>query len=469
MAKGKNKVVVDITPQEDENSLALVSYVENKKLPETTTSDIISTVGPIFRDIESWKKRVSEIVVTSSEDSEGMKIAGEAGRVILKIRTGLKKQIDEKKLQIKTERIDPIKREYDGWTDMFEFIEGMLKSLETDLRNKRDYAKNLLKKEQDDLRDARKVLAEPYRAFMPPMIDIGLLSQEDFEKALDTAKLAHEGDKTRREKEEKERLEQEEENRKLKVINERINLLSSMNFKFEDGDYIFSGIEIIKVSGSMIKEMSVDDFNTYVESVESKIREIEKEAKEKEEKEEKEAIEKKEKEAREMAEAAEKKRKIIMDRISKIDCAKIEKDGLYLDIPGTTEKEFLIKYDDLYGLSEELVDDYISETNLKTKKKLDDLQTKKDQEEQLRLQRLESAKKAQEEAENKAKAQEEAERKAAMNDKAKLDAIAEEIHDLKKDLVKNYTLSSESGRLIFNKTINDLKEIVDYIDGKIKK
>lgn len=457
MAKGKKTVTIDVTPethQTDESSVALVSYVSNKQLPESTTSDIISTIGPIFKNIELWKKKVAEIVVTSSEDSEGMKIAKEARLDVMRIRTSLKKQIDEKKLQIKTERIDPIKKEYDGWADIFEFMEGMLKGVEKDLRDKEEYAKNLLKKEQDAIREERRLLAEAFRAFMPPMIDIGLLSQEDFESALETAKLAYEGDKQRREKEQKEALEREEENKKLKIINERINLLSSMNFKFDNGDYYFN--RDIKVSDSMVKELSADDFNTLIGSMESKIREIEKVEKEQQEK-----------ERNEKSEAAEIKRKVIMDRISKIDCAKIEKDGLYLEVYGT-EKEFLIHYDELYDFSDEVADEYIHQTNINTEKKLKDIQKKKDQEEELRQERILLAKKAKEEAERLAQEKDDADRKAAMTDKNKLDAIAEDIHEFKKDLLKDYTLSSDSGRSVFNKVINDLKSIVEYIDSKIK-
>ena len=457
MAKGKKTVTIDVTQGEvsDEKSMALVSYVSDKKLPDITTEDIIATVGPVFRDIEMWKQKVSEIVVTSSEDSEAMKLAGEARKVILKIRTGLKKQIDEKKLQIKTDRIDPIKREYDGWGDMFDFIEGMLKGVEKDLRDKEEYAKNLLKKEQDELRETRRILAEPFRTFMPPMVDIALLSQEDFDKALDTAKLAFEGDKLRREKEQKEALEREEENSKLKIINSRINLLSSMNFKFEDGDYFYGG-DSIKVSSAMIKEMSVEDFNTYVESVESQIREIEKENKGKEERERVQA-----------AEAADKKRKIIMDRISKIDCAKIEKDGLYLDIYGIG-KEFLIDYESIYGFTDEAATEYLHKTNLSTSKKILDLEKKKEEAEQLRLERLEIARKAKEDAERLALVKDEADRKAAMSDKNKLKAIADDVHELKKEINNNYSLTSDSGRTIFSRVINDLKLIVEFIDSKIK-
>lgn len=456
MAKGKKTVTIGVTKGEvsDEKSMALISYVADKNLPDKTTADIIATVGPIFKNIEVWKHKVSEIIVTSSEDSEGMKIAKEARLDVMRIRTALKKQIDEKKLQIKTERIDPIKREYDGWADMFEFIEGMLKGVEKDLRDKEEFAKNLIKKEQDELREARRVLAEPYRTFMPPMVDIALLSQEDFDRALDTAKLAFEGEKIRREKEQKEALEREEENNKLKIINSRINLLSSMNFKFVDGDYIFG--ETIKVSSSMVKEMSVDDFNTYITSVESQIREIEKEAKEIEER-----------ERLEKAEAADKKRKIIMDRISKIDFAKIERDGLYLDIYGIG-KEFLIDYDELYSFSDEVADEYINQMNINSSKKTIDLQNKRDQEEQLRLERLAAAKKAQEEAERLAKEKRDAEEREAMSDKAKLRVIADEVWDFQKDIDHNYSLTSDAGRNILNRVISDLKNITEYIDSKIK-
>lgn len=228
-----------------------------------------------------------------------------------------------------------------------------------------------------------------------------------------------------------------------------------MNFKFEDGDYFYGG-DSIKVSSAMIKEMSVEDFNTYVESVESQIREIEKENKGKEERERVQA-----------AEAADKKRKIIMDRISKIDCAKIEKDGLYLDIYGIG-KEFLIDYESIYGFTDEAATEYLHKTNLSTSKKILDLEKKKEEAEQLRLERLEIARKAKEDAERLALVKDEADRKAAMSDKNKLKAIADDVHELKKEINNNYSLTSDSGRTIFSRVINDLKLIVEFIDSKIK-
>lgn len=456
MAKGKKTTVVDITPHvEDENSQALVSYVKGKTLPEALTTDIISTIGPIFKNIETWREKVESIVITSSEDTTAMKLAREARLDISKIRTGLKKQVDEKKLIIKTEKIDPVKREYDGWSEMFEFVEGMLKGLEKSLKEKEEYALILKKKEQDAIREERKVLAEPFRAYMPPMVDIALLSQEDFEKALETAKLAQEGDRIRKEKEQKEAEEREAENKKLKIINSRINLLSSMNFKFEDDNYIYGG-DVIKVSSSMIKDMSVEDFNTYVDSVESQIREIEREAKEKEEK-----------ERLERMEAAEKKRKIIMDRISKIQSAKIEKDGLYLEIHGT-EKEFLITYDEIFAFSDDAADEYIHQTNLNTSKKIDAIKERQMLADFERMERLKLAEEAKKEAEEKIRIEREKAEKAAMNDKNKLKAVADQVHDFKKELVNDFVLTSDQGRSIFNHIINNLADLVKYIDDKTK-
>ena len=475
MAKGtvKNKKVIDITPVEQE--LAIISYIKEKpELPTALKDDIVETVGHIFKEMDTWKEKVQAIKVVDENDKEGQKIAGEARKVVLKIRTGIKKEIDAKVAIIKTERLAPIQKEITFWGEIYDHIHSSLKEIEDIAKAKEKMAENLKEERLKVLRDNRKALCEPYRNFMPPMVDIGLLSEDQFNEVLKNAKLAQDADKKQKEDQEKQaELDRQEKARLLRKGN-RVNHLSSIGLTYDDESkkYIFKHLDI-SVSDTFIETTEVEEYDTFVKGIASQIKEY----KEKQADIEKEEMEKEAKkladELLEKERAKTKRRDEIKRRISLLDRSKIvdSNGSYYKDLhweDDAKEVRFLIKYDDLYNLTEEELDAFVKKHNSNVERQNNIIKEAFREAESQRIKRQLEAEKIKEEAEKKAEEERKKLEASKLSDISKLKSIADLVHELKLDIDKDFTLVSESGKDIKKYVFNSLAEIVKYIDGKTK-
>jgi hypothetical protein len=465
MAKGKK--VIDITPVEQE--LAVITYIKEKpELPMSLKDDVVETVGHIFREMSTWKEKVEAIEVIDENDKQGQKIAGDARKVVLKIRTGIKKEIDAKVATIKSERIAPIQREITFWGEIYELIHANLKEIEDIAGKKEKLAADMKAERLRILREKRKELCQPYRNFMPLMVDIGLLSDEEFDTTLKNAKLAQEADRIIKEKEEKEAEDARQEKQRLIRKGNRTNHLSSIGLTYDDesNKYVFKQLDI-SISDSFIETTEVEEYDTFIKGIASQVKtfkdkqeDIEKEEREKEAK--KIADEILEKERAKTA-----KRDEIKRRIALLDRSKILDNGLHWE-DNAKNVRFLCTYDDLYNLSDEDLSVFVKKHNNNVEVQNELIRKAFEEAELQRIKKQADADKIKKDAEDKAEEDRKKAEASKLSDKAKLKTIADLIHEVKLDIKKDFTLVSESGRSIQNSIIQDLANIVKFIDDKTK-
>ena len=258
---------------------------------------------------------------------------------------------------------------------------------------------------------------------------------------------------------EKERKEKEEEAAKLKLVNDRINKISSIGMTFDDGFYKYEDLCSIAVEqlGTMIDE----EFDFYIKSFDKKIGEHKAKQFEKEK------------------EREEGRRKELLRRVNLFLDVAIKIDGIYYSPGGDQQPSFIMSHDDLYLCSENDLMDIVARQNklaeqnrFRRAEELEALAAKKEKEETERLTKIAQLKLQQEQEkerlELKRKQDEEKAIQAKAPDKEKLQILSDLIHELKtKDVPGDKEMNTELGKKIAKNTYDLLGKVVRYIDDNI--
>ena len=464
MAKGKTKVI-EIEPKVQSVSKELVNHLDAKLVPElliidpeTVKEKILTTFSPIFTKLSEWKDKVNSIEVNSEDDKEGMKLARESRLFVKNTRVDLEKIVLAEIGDVKA-RMQPLMNEQLLWKDVLDFCKSMMKNIETIADDKEKYVTKLKEERKRLIVAQRMEKAKQYEGFMPFRPDISYLSDEEFESDLAFGKLAFEKDQEDKLKLEKERKEKEEEAAKLKLVNDRINKISSIGMTFDDGFYKYEDLCSIAVEqlGTMIDE----EFDFYIKSFDKKIGEHKAKQFEKEK------------------EREEGRRKELLRRVNLFLDVAIKIDGIYYSPGGDQQPSFIMSHDDLYLCSENDLMDIVARQNklaeqnrFRRAEELEALAAKKEKEETERLTKIAQLKLQQEQEkerlELKRKQDEEKAIQAKAPDKEKLQILSDLIHELKtKDVPVDKEMNTELGKKIAKNTYDLLGKVVRYIDDNI--
>lgn len=479
MAKSK-KSVIDITPkQENAVSKELVSHIQDKNLPVAIQQDIIEIMSPVFLQLTDWDTKIESIEIVDENDKSGMLIAAESRKYVKSARIDIKKQVDEKIALIKDD-MQPYLDNIEGWKTVFSFAEAVMKNIESKALDKEKYAEKLKQQRIANLRNSRAAIVEPLKQYVGYSIDLGIMSEEEFEKLVNLAKLAKKADDDEKIKAKEEEDKRAQELEREKLYNNRIHLLYSLGMK--KGENVFY-YDTYQISEDIVKD--APDFDLLFAGIESKVNKIKEEEKaalESEQAKAKELAEKAEaerqaenlrlqKEAEEAKKKADEKRNFINSRISEVLGAVIKQDGLYVkyeDDAQTTNK--VIDYEDIYNMTQEGWYSFVTNQNNYYNEYNESIRAWREEQNNLRIKaeaealaeknRLEAEAQAQRQEDLKAKVQ------AEMSDKEKVSSLLKEIELFSKKVSSEFNFSSELGNTIKNNVLLLLGKIISWVKEK---
>jgi len=175
-----------------------------------------SSFMPFFQQASEWKGKAMAIQVTSIEQKEAMKDARTA-RLALK---GIRVDTEKRRKEMKEESLRKGKA-IDGMANVIFYL---IEPIEKHLQEQEDFAARLEAKEREETRQLREAEAGPYMAFFPQTIDLATVTDNDFARLLNGAKLqkqAADAERKRQEDEATEKVRIESEAREaMRVENE---------------------------------------------------------------------------------------------------------------------------------------------------------------------------------------------------------------------------------------------------------
>ena len=251
MAKGRKKVlqineVGNTGADEKVISQELTNYVSGKQEIEPIKDRIIEVFNDTFVSLDDWRQKVNSIDIKDGTDAKAMEIAKESKNFLVKARTGLERTVKAEIDEIKKD-MEPYEIKIKVWKTMFDFAASSLRSLQDVAEQKAKHLEIQRQKRIEETRKQRFEQSETYRNFLPPMVDIGTLTDEEWQKTLKNAITLYEVDKKEREKEAEEAIKKEKE---AKLALTRANRQKSMfQIGMEEKEnkkglyYIYPGID----------------------------------------------------------------------------------------------------------------------------------------------------------------------------------------------------------------------------------
>ena len=148
--------------------------------------------APYFEALKAEQETAFDLVVTSADQKDLMKAAGDKRKAAVKKRTGA----DDLRKGMKAGGISYL----DAIQKVFNALEKGFKEVEEHYRQQETFVERMEQIRIDELRKERNIELWPLKEFVPMGIDAGVLSDEDYAKILSGCKAA----KAQKEREEKE-------------------------------------------------------------------------------------------------------------------------------------------------------------------------------------------------------------------------------------------------------------------------
>lgn len=156
-----------------------------------------------FTQSEEWMRKGKALIVTDESQVDEMRDARTARLALKEIRVNA----DKKRKELKEDSINYGK----AVQAVYNVIESRIKPIEDHLRKQEDFVKISEEKKKNELREKRNEEISPYYEFVPFGIDLGNITDTDYERLLNGAKLQSEEKKREQERIERERIEAEKE------------------------------------------------------------------------------------------------------------------------------------------------------------------------------------------------------------------------------------------------------------------
>lgn len=209
---------------EKQNQLMVV--IQESNVEPQTAQSLKDSFLPFFDQAEEWKKKAEGLVVTDVSQIREMKIAREARLALKEIRV----QADKKRKELKEDSI----RYGKAVQGVYNVIEFLIAPIEKHLELQEKFVEIQDAKKKAELKLKRETILQPFMEFVAYGLDFGIMSEEDFQKILNGAKLQLQAKIDAEKKAEYERKEQE---RRAKLYAERKNLLIPY-WRFLNGDQV---------------------------------------------------------------------------------------------------------------------------------------------------------------------------------------------------------------------------------------
>lgn len=201
----------------------LIKTIQESGLDKTKAQVLLDNFSNYFEIAADWKNKANMLVITNTEQRAEMKMARE-GRLFLR----------EKRIAVEKTRKslkENALREGQTIDAIAKILTNLILPIEEDLEAKEKYAEIQEAKIKAELKASREIELQPYIEFVPYGLDFANMSEDNYLKILDGAKLQQqakveleakiEAERIAREKAEaEERVRIIKENEKLKVENE---------------------------------------------------------------------------------------------------------------------------------------------------------------------------------------------------------------------------------------------------------
>lgn len=217
---------VEDVPKEvgkDSTPNALAQVIEAEHVEPKTGLAIREAFAPFFADADEWRVKALAIKVTDVSQKADMAMA----RVIRLKLKDIRVSADKKRKELKEDSL----RYGRAVQGAYNILEYLITPIEKNLEESEKFAEVQEAKRQADLKASREIQLAPWAEFVPFGLNLGTLSEDDFQKVLSGAKLQHQAkidSEAKAEAERQERIKAEEaekarvaeENRKLREENE---------------------------------------------------------------------------------------------------------------------------------------------------------------------------------------------------------------------------------------------------------
>jgi hypothetical protein len=198
------------------NELAIV--ISETQVPEDMQKSLIEYFTPFLQQAADWKEKAESLVVTDITQTHEMKMAREARLAIREIRLAA----DKTRKMLKEDSLK-YGRAVQG---AYNVIEAVISPIESHLEKQEKFKELYELRQKEKLRLEREELSKDVREYMIVNINLGEITQTDFERMLNGAilqKQAAEQAAIKAEEERQARLKQEaEERERLRIENERL-------------------------------------------------------------------------------------------------------------------------------------------------------------------------------------------------------------------------------------------------------
>lgn len=298
--------------------MTVEQVIEQESLEQKSALAIKEGFSGFIAQANELVSRANSIEVTDISQKERMKEARELRLEIKSIRT----QADKVRKALKEDSI----RYGRAVQGVYNILEYMVKPAEEHLEKQEKFAELQEMKRKADLKAKREIEIQPYADFVPFGLNLGDLSDEDYQKVYDGAKLQMQ---TKIEQEQKEKAEREEVIRLQKIYHENERALLPLKSFIDNYDSINlqtltedeRNVIIANAQTKQAeKELELEKLRKQNEDAQRKLEEQQREARIAAEKAEQERL-KAEAEARRLREEAEKK---AADEAAKAEAARKE-------------------------------------------------------------------------------------------------------------------------------------------------
>lgn len=196
----------------------LTRVIESIGLEVQTGNYIKEKFLPFFEQAEEWKLRAQALVVTDISQTADMKMARIARLALKEIRVNA----DKTRKELKEDSL----RYGKAVQGVYNVIEFLISHIEKHLQEQEDFAAIYEGKKRAEIKANREMELQPFAEFVPFGLDLGAMSESDFQKTLNGAKLQLQAKIEAEQRAETERIAKEkaeaEERERVKVENEKL-------------------------------------------------------------------------------------------------------------------------------------------------------------------------------------------------------------------------------------------------------
>lgn len=197
-----------------EKTNALVKTVESSGLENQTAATLKEKFLPFFEKAEEWKTKAEALIVTDASQTREMKMAREARLALKDIRVNA----DKVRKELKEDSL----RYGKAVQGVYNVIESLVSPIETHLENQERFVEIQDAKRKEKIKEERHIELAPFQEFIPFGINLGEMTEEDYGKLLNGAKLKVQA-RIDAEKAAKEKaIAEERERERIRIENEKL-------------------------------------------------------------------------------------------------------------------------------------------------------------------------------------------------------------------------------------------------------